>query len=222
MSLLKIGFAKTLDIRLPCVARYIDEKWVDEFLGDGKLRLSSFRRCAKHEDEQRHDAREGRMSLQAEAPDGSTLSAVTLPTPTLYILCCSTAIDCMHRDLFNVSSGFVIDDPFAFAAAITDALANCVACAQGPCVYQAEMTRNKTLAEPLFTEDPKSEEEIESKIGGAIRQLDKLESMFTKPTSFSNQHEYRFVWAMENDVKETIDIVSPRAAKVCHKIQFKP
>lgn len=215
MSLLKIGVAREVHIRLPRVVRYIDAEWVDRFFDEGSLRLSSFRRCARHDDEARHDAREGRSSVQAVAADGSTLAAITLPAPTFYVLCCSMVLDLEHRDLFGVSGGYIIADPLQFAVAIANALPVCQNLAQGPCFYCPEEVRRAELSEPLFTEDPKSEADLE-RIPQALRRIDGLESIFTKPPEpFSKQHEYRFIWDIGQDVDETLDFVCPAAVRFC-------
>lgn len=220
MSLLQFGIATVAYVRLPRVVRYMDEQWVDRFLEVGTLRLTSFRRCAKHDDDQRKDAREGRLSMQATAPDGSTLTAIVLPRPNLYMLCGSTVLDTAHRDLFQVSSGLVISKPFEFAAEIARALPNCRCVAQGPCFYEPESVKRPRLSAPLFTEDPKGEEDA-MKVEAAINRLDGLESLFTKPNEpFSRQHEYRCVWMMDKDAEDYLLVEAPSAARFCEKAVF--
>jgi len=220
MSILNFNIGLNASVRLPRVVRYIDEVWVEDFLDRGAIRLTSFRRCAKHDDAERHDAREGRLALQATAPDGSTLSAITLPSPNLYVLCCSTALDIGLRDQFKVSSGFVIRDVFRFAAEIAVSLADCRAVAHGPCFYCPEMTRTATLEAPIFTKDPESEEDLE-RIPEAINRIDQLESVFNKPAKpFMSQHEYRFIWIMGHDVEEYKEVKSPTAAGICERADF--
>lgn len=208
-------------IRLPRVARYIDEEHVDKFLETGEIRLISLGRCIQHED-LRRDMREGRTITQASGPDGSTLAAITIPSRNFYMLCCSLAIDGAQRKRFGRGdkrpSGFVIRDPAIFSEAICEALEHAPSCIQGPCVYRAESVESYCLDAPLFTEDPTSEEEMVSRVESCLNRLDQLEPLFTKPSQYKPEHEYRFVWPMSGPVEQEHFIVSQRAASVCYKL----
>ena len=54
----------TWEVKLPTVVRYLEVQHVNEFLNDGKLMLSSFKRFWKHEDEHRGDDDEGKAHLR--------------------------------------------------------------------------------------------------------------------------------------------------------------
>ena len=220
MSLLNIGVGLSAHVRLPRVVRYLQDEHVDSFLQDGTLWLTSFRKCANHDDNRRHDAREGRLTMSATAPGGSTLNVVALPAPNLYVMCGSVLADRTLRDDFG-GSGFVISKPFEFAAEIARAIPNCTGLAQGPCFYEPESVQRHELSEPIISRDPESEEELVGKMDAAIASIDQLSSVFTKPAvPFAEQHEYRFIWYMEHDVEEHLEIRSPAAAKYCTRLEL--
>jgi hypothetical protein len=224
MSILNIPVARNWQIKLPRVVRYIEEQFVDEFLSDGVLQLSSFRRCAKHEDKERCDQHEGWQTLGITSGDNmQKLTGITMPYPNVYMLCTSLILSESQRDIYGCNSGFIIKKPFEFSIAVGESLPACINCVQGSCFYQARRENLEHIDEPLVTDLPKSEIESDALAGKFeeyIRKADNLNSLFCKPLSFQHQQEYRFIWAISGIADDHIKVKSKKAAGLCEKIKL--
>ena len=79
----------------PPVFRYMDSLFVDNFLSNGMLRLSSVKKFKKHTDEQRFDGLEGKTMFTniSEEGGGQTFIAYTRHGEKSYVLSTSMLLD---------------------------------------------------------------------------------------------------------------------------------
>ena len=97
--------------------RYIDRKYVGDFLRDGSLLLTTYRRCCSHELESRRDSDEGHSNFRI-AHSGGNLAGATRVGSKSYMLCLSAAYTSALNTRFGTDAAFRVDDLAVFADAI--------------------------------------------------------------------------------------------------------
>lgn len=223
MSILNIPIAKPWSVKLPTLYRYMEQRWVDEFLATGSLRLSSFRKFAKHTDEERHDAGEGMAGMNINYGGGQHLAGVGFFGSEAYVLSTSTVQSTDLMKQFAGSDGyFKIKDSVAFAAAVSAHIPGFMFGYEGLCIYESARLVTGDYAKPLMpVPPPDSENEAEKYFADMEQKIHKdtqLAPYFMKPLKYVHQSEYRFVWCASQPTQETIDIVCPEARQFCEKI----
>ena len=118
MSIVRTGFTRPWEIRVPILTRYLEKEYVELFLMEGKLRLSSFKAFRNNPDEERGDIFEGRASIQISTPNGN--HAITgMNGQEAYVLCAGTVDNPNMESSFKTEDGFRILNPLGFADAIS-------------------------------------------------------------------------------------------------------
>jgi len=196
------------------VFRYMDEKYVDDFLQNGSLRLSSFKAFSKHSDEKFRDMDEGTNTLCATG-DNSTIYTLSKHGGACLILSTSYLGPWSDIPTYKNRSCFEIVNPWGFATAIADTLPDCVVSVLGTCSYVPSRTITKHIPGHDFIKT--------LNVGGyeaVIRDTETLlqySPMFRKPTKYQIEQEFRIIWQINNEASEFRDVISPVAAKFCRK-----
>ena len=212
-----IAFSKPWDVRIPTLTRYLDKEYVDLFLTEGQLRLSSFAAFRKHSDEQRGDTTEGHASLQIETPNGQHAIAA-MNGQEAYVLCASTVENKNLEANFGTESGFRILDSIRFAEAISAQIPGFVGGMQGLCSYRDSLLIRKSEPQSINPPESYSDPEEWAKDYDRFVGQQARESFFLKHSRYAHQCEYRFIWFSDGDEKTHIDISCPAAARYCQDI----
>jgi hypothetical protein len=217
---ISIGFQKQWNIRLPYVYRHLEREYVDAFFENGVLRLSSFDNFSKHDDEQRLDTQEGKGIFinVAEGPNPQTVIAGVSYGHNAFVLCGSTIYKETGAKDFATNSGFRINDTTGFAEAISRYLPGCVGGMEGPCTYLTKRTSRKNTEAIDIDPTDGSGIDIQKAVKGIFQRAgDDL--LFMKHASYSDQSEYRILWAVPNNVTGHIEIICPEAAAFCTRFE---
>ena len=205
----------------PVLYRFMEEKYVNEFLETGRLMISTIRHCRALEDQRRNDKNESAYSYELTWMDCSEIVDARVGD-NAFVLCCSltqTAIhnsqnhSCLELHHWNDlvieiggqlrAQGFSIGEIFA-----------------GPCNY-AVKSRQIDMS-PLRSSEIRSDSgivdsrKVDSIMAGVGREL----FYITKDLNFVNEHEYRIMW-LSNDAAPSdpvfVNIKSPKryGSKVC-------
>ena len=207
-------FQRWWEIRTPIITRYMDQKYVDEFLSEGKLRIPSFLQFRANPDEQRGDVLEGRVSARISVPNGSH-TVVAINGQEAYVLCAATVENPSMKANFNTSAGFRILNPIAFADTVSRHIPGFVGGMEGLCFYRSDVAILKTdqreIVPPDKFQDP---EQWARDYEKALGELTK-EAFFVKRLIYAHQGEYRFIWFATGNEKPFIDIFCPEAVQFC-------
>lgn len=210
------------EVKLPTVVRYLEAKYVDEFLNDGKLMLSSIKRFWKHKDEHRGDDDEGKAHLRMNLGGMPFQGLVTMGSGA-FVLSCSCVEDKALMQTFGYSAAFRINNTIGFAHAIARALPGFTGGAQGFCVYRDSRVVERTNVDVDLPQMPpqNGDEAIRMfhKMNSAVAGAAALEPLFRKPIKYAAQNEYRFIWFSKlADEKENIILEVPQALEFCERI----
>lgn len=180
----------------PTVCRFMNEEYVDAFMNDGILMISTFNRCKLLEDSVRKDGNEGWGTISAVA--GSMTIKTTLKVGNPFMLCTSLSnkygdskcyleifrlpelVNAIGEQLYK--QGYWVIDIF-----------------EGPCVYtdrQVFGTLRNTNIKEVMGENLKSVEDIFEAIGQVQGDLGPEKLYFQKPSIKSEETEYRAVWTV--------------------------
>ena len=124
-------------------------KFVEDFLRDGSLRLSSFAQFAKHPNEQMKDGQEG-WGMRVGMGKGMTILSRQGRGSDCYVLCGTLNNTTDARKLFASDGCFVIDNITAFANAVS-AKIPFVGGLEGFAIYQDDTTITKSLSTSTAT-----------------------------------------------------------------------
>jgi hypothetical protein len=214
-----IPVQKPWNVKTPSVIRYLDKGHVDVFFETGELRLSSFARFAKHPDEQRGDSSEGTSIINCFTADGKTLFAVTKHGFDSYVLCGSTIESTQLQRQFGCSSYFRILDTTQFGIAVAAAIPGFKGGVEGLCIYQESRVIQKES--PPFSEvadlNKKGDPIDMNKLFNYVSSAAGVDVVLVKLRRFSHQSEYRFIWATNAELGETITIHAPNARQFCQR-----
>ncbi len=217
---MQIGFQRPWFIRRPLVYRYLEKCWVDAFFETGALRLSSFAAFARHEDDQRKDGQEGGGVLVHENPDKDnpfTIFSKISQGHNAYVLCGSTRFTEDLALKFEADSGFRINDPTAFANAISAHIPGFKGGLEGLCSYRGRKAVDRAM-QNFNLEDFQNPDGQTVDLGKTMQAVfvaagDDL--FFLKLSSYADQSEYRLLWFAHENVDGFIDIVCPEARQFC-------
>jgi hypothetical protein len=206
------------------VYRYLCQKYIDEFFQSGKLRLSAFREFAKHLDEQRLDAEEGRAIVKIHG-ENLLMRHLAHRGFDSYILSTSFREDTELMKLFNTDGYFKISDVNSFAVAIATRLEDCTQCLWAPCIYvdsrEIKQTMEAKLDTPLLGTTTEKEKQLKmamTRMTPLIRTALWPRGYLQKLECYAIQQEYRFVWYVGHAVHEPLIIECPEAIQFCERI----
>jgi hypothetical protein len=200
--------------------RFLEKQYVDDFLNNGKIRLSSFAKFRKHKDEIRGDNSEGSgfylANHKPEVGEGHHFSALMNTGKNAYVLS-TTLIN--KNDTFsecNYDAGFIINDVFGFALEISRAIPFFIAGMQGQCFYKDPPIIPIDVGQ--FNLNDLSEQEFQNKQSEFFEKTNQDNDIFfIKHLRYKPQEEYRIIW-FADEAFEHIDLICPNAAKFCERI----
>lgn len=220
----------TWQSRQPRIYRFMDKTYVDEFFNSGILRLSSFKQFSRHTDEQRLDSSEGEAMVLHRTSEngGQTLWARIRAGDNAYVVCGSLTPSLGLMNAFNSDSGIVITDPFNFAKAIAAKILNFKSGIDGPCSYQLRKVIETRLPYIDFGETKPHPEHFRfppgalapvdtTKVFETAVKIASLDLLFLKDHHYKHQNEWRFVWFVEGNTDDFIDIAVPEAIQFCSR-----
>jgi hypothetical protein len=200
--------------------RFLEKQHVDDFLNNGKLRLSSFSKFRQHKDEIRGDNKEGSgwylANYKPEVGKGHSFGALMNTGMNAYILCTSqvnnknTFRDC------NYDSGFLIKDVFGFALEISRAIPFFIGGMEGQCFYTEAPDIHIDMGQ--FNIDDLSDQEKQIKQNEFFEKTKQdTDIFFIKRSKHKDQEEYRILWFADK-ADEYLDILCSNARQFCEII----
>jgi hypothetical protein len=203
----------------PPVFRYMNNEFVDDFLKDGTLRLSSVDKFRKYGDEQRFDFQEGKNLLIniSKEGEGQTLVSNSIHGEKSYILSSSMSLENSLLSCFGCNSVLKIMNPLDFCVAVSKCIPGFISSSFGPCYYMPKKTFDLDLGYLDVAEIEKNKEKFQQMV------LSKLgdNPLYLKSSEFSHQCEFRFVWTTNEPTDDYIDIVAKDATRFCRKIEVE-
>lgn len=191
---------------------------MDDFFEHGRLRLSSFGKFSQHEDEQRHDVKEGHALLVHRTSEGGgqILTVRIEPNHNAYVLCGSSVPSKSLMEAFEADSAIIIQDVVGFVGAVADALPGFVRSIHGICSYQSNRIIERDLGWLDIADADTNDVERMNRTGldKALRGLLTADVNFLKDAAFAHQVEYRMLWMVE-EIEEQIDIEASNAIQFC-------
>lgn len=211
----------------PIVYRFIEEQYVDEFFKTGALRLSTFGRCKKLEDENRKDISEGNATLIA-FEDDIRLEMEMGVGDNAILLCTSLSNNNIKANGKKDDCCIEIRDINNFTLAITQALIQkgcpIQTVLKGPCVYADRHIEKKLQGADVnnFLDEMENSKVVNfDKLLALTSNVGGYNTFFCKPLENRFENEYRILWLLETDVtQETYDVLVPDAIQYCEKIKF--
>lgn len=207
------------DVILPEVFRYEDSRWIDEFFNEGKLRLSSFAKFAKYDDEQRGDPKEG-SGLSLGHGGGKTVGIAHSQGQDAYVFCGSLIPNHDIRCAMKRDSAFAIQDPLSFAVEIARQLPGFRGSMQGNCIYRPNTIINREFSvdiEKYKLPDGTIDMQMIFDAGAALGGPERL---LLKTKRYELQREYRFLWFVDKVRGEHLDIECPNAVQYCRRVEL--
>lgn len=210
----------------PQLIRILEQQYIDDFLDNGNLLLSSYNQCKKLEDPLRKDESEGQAKLICKSGEYTIEIAGGIGNNP-FLLCCSNFLSTPdeledEKGKRLLPKGIIIDDPYGLIDQIIHALNDKgIHISQvlfGQCKYSDRIINRIEDSNPNFITGPNTMDfnamfEYQSKIMGT-------DIYFTKGSNFKYEHEWRFVFisdAPQDKESIIIHINSPRT--YCHEYQ---
>ena len=215
--------SKAWGVCFPPVVRYMEKQYVDRFFDTGELRLSCFAQFVQHRDEQREDRQEGRVLFDCRIADGGEIVGALYFGMQSFVLCGSTIYSEELMQSFGVDSYFRILNTTAFGTAVANVIPNCISGFEGPCIYKkGRLVERQNMPSVGDMEALKIDPDGKRKVETAIHQAIGVEPFLVKQLKYSHQSEYRFVWVVSEDVKESVTVYAPEARQFCERLLPRP
>lgn len=212
---------------IPVLCRFMGEQYIDQFLEEGKLRLTTFEKCKTLEDDIRRDNREGRslicgtegkFSCKMDFGVGSNAFLLCTSLKDSYTDSNNNRCDC-YLEIFNLPG---------LAEQIAQYLSkngyNVLQVLFGPCTYTENKQITGTLTNnnlsEIISETDKTLSLDYNKIFDMQRQVcDTMQLFFQKPIKKYKENEYRVVWLVDpNPKKDYVDVVIDNPKNYARKI----
>lgn len=205
--------------------RFMDERYVDDFLNSGNLRLSNFEGCRKLHDDKRRDRHEGFGTLCATDGKFTIQMCIRLGMNPL-MLCCANDLKAYAKH----KTALRIFNPTGLRDAITVALKQkgrkVRQILQGDCEYRHRMIYKHVMSnDPMFNDMLKYAQGCPKKLNylhvdSFVRSVGGNRLYFMKPTTYRKENEFRIIWdcnRMECDEYENVTIDNPKLyAEKCY------
>lgn len=205
-------------------------EYVQRFLSEGTLLLTTYEKCRTHEDLTRRDAREGKTNFYF--PHGNqVIAGIQGVGKRSYMLCTSSTLSDEILTRFEVDDWIEIVDPSAFAEAISRAIPGFLELRMAPCRYVSERSIERTTEKPIMPDPAQLLQAVHSGVAGAVdaafhamnrEMADRLDdemgdkTFFLKEESpFSVEDEFRFVWTVDHEVVAPKTFTCMEAVKYC-------
>jgi hypothetical protein len=222
---LSVGFNRPINAFIPPVYRFLDQRYADELISTGRLRLSTFAAFGKHTDEERLDKREGYSSLFGHSAETNKTFVVGRSVGmNAYVLSVSGRSDKTLATQFGADSCIEISNALEFAAMVGGEIPGFQNAFFGPCVYQERRLFQQAIGKfelsdlAVSAEDPTTSVEKvmqkASELGGPIE-------YFLKLLRYAHQIEYRFIWFTNKPVLQPyFDIENLDMRKICRLVAW--
>lgn len=207
---------------IPPVYRYMQKEFASALMERGELRLSCIKTFQAHKDEARGDILEGSAHLLTRSGNWTFMSSVSVGDSS-YIICGSHILSQDIQKQFSGADAVIeIFDPANFALAVSNQLAGFINGVSSHCIYTDRQTIERAIDEDVLAKvikDDGTSIAINDMMaaGNAIAQED---ANFIKDRKFSPQAEYRFVWNVDREVTEHIDIKIPGISFCCREVNL--
>jgi hypothetical protein len=200
--------------------RFLEGKYVDTFLNEGKIQLSSFKKFRQHQDEVRGDGSEGSgfylANHKPEVGEGHAFGAMLNGGSDAYVLSTSQVDSLATFSGCNYDAGFIIKDVIGFAIEISRAIPFFKGGMIGQCIYKDPPVIPVDLGQ--FNINDLSPEEVEQKQNQFFDKIkNDPELFFLKHMRHRSQEEFRIIWFVDR-ASEYIDITCPNAVRLCQKL----
>lgn len=217
--MLNVQFGAQWGFVTPCVYRYEDAQWIDEFFATGRLRLGTFAKFATYPDEVRGDAHEGSGMGFGATDGGKSVFVAASQGSNAAVLCCSHRLGQDLRRAFQRDSAFEITNTLGFCAQIARQLPGFRGGFEGSCIYRSSTTIQRSID---FDEEryrlPDGNFDMQM-IADAGAKLGGPERMLLKKNSYQKQQEYRMLWFLDVIDSEHVDVIAPQAVQFCRRIE---
>lgn len=214
----------------PRLYRFMEEIYIDDFLQNGTLLLTTYNRCQRLEDPNRADISEGRNLLIGES--GGLKCDLDMGTGDNVLMLCTSLSKNNHLPSGEpYKSCIEILDVNYFVQSITASLLEekvpVKAVIKGPCIYSGKTIQRTISCGDIENLLPRNNEATgEGTINfdalfATMTNIGQTDIFFSKPIQYSYENEYRIIWLLDDDLKSAQHFVTaPEAAKVCKKITF--
>lgn len=206
----------------PVVYRCMAPRYVESFVKEGALRISSFAAFRRHKDEQRGDPEEATgMTFSHDSSRQRELSVFGTHAVNSYVL--STMLHVPPPDLQADLGGacFEIANVDAFACQVGNELAGCIAIEVGFCLYEEGRifhTIGVDLPENRFDDDVDPTKVSLDKMMAAAAEASGSRVLFAKHPRYRQQNEFRFIWHINKPTADFIDIRLPTPLPYCRQV----
>ena len=190
---------------VPHLYRFLEKQYVDEFFETGKLKLTTFSDCAKHENKNKNDSEEGVATITTILGNGKRIEAKIGIGENAYMLCTTMQYNENLYKSLEYDACFSITDPMAFSNIIINKLQNVVSFVFGPCMYLSEReldnSRHVTIQdyEKIGFENNNNELDFQQMINFSTKGIEKDMMFLKKRDKYSNQNEYRLIWTLNSE-----------------------
>ena len=194
----------------PILYRFIEERYIDEFLDTGRLQISTIPKCRKLENENRRDPTEsvygyvfldenGSHQLQAKVGENA------------FVLCASLSQAAYHKKEIKACLELRCIDQLAIEIASQLKLAGFDICEilSGPCIYAQKMRlidlrgSGESFNSLIMAQDEKGQLNVDNKkVDDILGRLGRGAFYTTKELCFMNEHEYRIMWLCQSAVPD--------------------
>lgn len=208
--------------------RFMEEEYIDKFFETGELLISTYNRCKKLEDENRKDD-EGHATLIGNQSPFKCVMDIGVGNNAL-LLCTSTTSEYNPPDGKVEEYAIEIHNVLQFFELVTKQLTKegfvIMNALNGHCIYSGR-TIDKELQqnsiEKILSESNKSNTFDFGLFHSIFAEMTDDQIYFMKPPENTYENEYRFLWLLEDDVKEEKYIIHLpiEARKLCRKIKLK-
>lgn len=217
-NLVHLNLAQQWSIASPFVYRYEDQQWIDQFFETGTIRLSTFAKFSKYQDEVRGDTAEGSGFCYGETPDNKSVGIVQSQGLNALVLCCTHRLSRDMRDKFGRDSAFQIMNTVAFASEISRQLLGFRQGLEGSCIYRDGRTIKRSINFSMKDlEDANGNIELGS-LFDIGRALGGAELVLLKDKKYEDQAEYRLMWTVDEIDGDFVDVKAPLARQYCRKV----
>lgn len=212
---------------MPVLYRFIEERYIDEFLNDGKLMISTIRRCRAMENSERADKHESEYHyVFVDGEEKCALDARV--ADNAFVLCTSLTQCAMHKnehlqclELHNVE--LLVDE---ITSQLRGAGYDVCEVMAGPCNY-AEKGRvidlrgsGVSVSDLLMRGGEEGQLKADSrKVDRVLEVLGRGAFYTTKDFRFLPEHEYRILWLCQSAVpKDPVFVTIPDPCRFGCKI----
>jgi len=229
MTNIIINTVRTWEFKIPRAIRYMNTNFIEDFFEFGKIMLTTYEKCRKHEDAIRCDLKEGSNQFNLVNGNIGTAGIHTVGAHS-YMLCGSIVESTDLMNHFSTDNYLIINDILGFADAISRYIPGFLNGKFGNCIYKDERLFESKTQKPIMP-DPKKLLAItrDGNPGDIDQEFHRMnnelyeninrelanETYFVKEKLFSKELEFRVIWSTSCKTSEPLHIKCPEAIKFC-------